>query len=208
MCPLHHILHAMCFCSIETWCAVQRGVSAETTMLLLPMACRTMTGEADLAVNVVHSEADLHKLEHDGVLREQLPCSSLYEFIKITILHQCGCNHQYLCLWTPHFHPGNRGTRSSMLPFSVSFLLKQLLTGYAGIAERQEHGACSAWALCAHLAQLHDNFDLGALLSEALMVLDNVGVVQERQDCHLILGLHASFEIASASVRVIKTARC
>ena len=61
---------------------------------------------------------------------------------------------------------------------------------------------------CVHLAQLHDNLDLGALLSEALMVLDNVGVVQERQNRHLILGLHPSFETVSATAHVIKTARC
>jgi hypothetical protein len=94
-----------------------------------------------------------------------------------------------------------------MLPVNVSFLLKQLLTGYAGIAEGRGmepavHGHC------VHLAQLHDNLDLGALLSEALIVLDNVGVVQERQNCHLILGLHPSFKIASATVCVNKTAKC
>ena len=95
-------------------------------------------------MDVVHSEADLHKVKHDGVLREQLPRSSLYKFIKITILHQCGYNHQYLCLWTPLLHPGNMGIRNFMLPFSVIFLLKQMLTGNVGSAERQEHGACSA----------------------------------------------------------------
>lgn len=86
-------------------------------------------------MDVVHSEANLHKVEQDGVLREQLPSLSLYKLVKITILHQCGCDHLYLCLWTPLFHPGNTGMRSFILPFSIIFLLKQMLTGVAGSAE-------------------------------------------------------------------------
>ena len=49
-------------------------------------------------MDVVHSEANLHKVEQDGVLREQLPSLSLYKLVKITILRQCGCDYQYLCL--------------------------------------------------------------------------------------------------------------
>ena len=42
--------------------------------------------EAYLAVDVVHSQADLHELEHDGVLGQQLPGPGPDELVQVPIL--------------------------------------------------------------------------------------------------------------------------
>ena len=46
-----------------------------------------------------------------------------------------------------------------------------------------------------YLTELHDNLHFRSLFRKALVVLDHIGVFQQGQHCHLILGLHATHKI-------------
>ena len=71
---------------METTCVLQ----SELAVMHGEMASICNDGRRlDLAVNVMNSQADLHKHEHDGVLVQQLPGPSLHESVQIPILHAC-----------------------------------------------------------------------------------------------------------------------
>ena len=46
---------------------------------------------AHLAMDVLHGEADLHKVQHDGILRQQLPFLSFEVLAQVSILHAVSC---------------------------------------------------------------------------------------------------------------------